>query len=98
MKEKTPTLTNKKNHKERLRRCIGCRNSSRKESMIRFVKDENGQVVPDYSMSMEGRGAYVCRNEECIKNAFNRNAFCRTLHCNGISFTPEAVLKKTETL
>ncbi len=95
MKENPQTVTNKKNHKERLRRCIGCRISNRKESMIRFVKDESGKAVFDRSMNMEGRGTYVCRNAECLNNAIKRNAFNRAIHCDGLSFTSEAVLKET---
>ncbi len=78
MKENPQTVTNKKNHKERLRRCIGCRISNRKESMIRFVKDESGKAVLDRSMNMEGRGTYVCRNAECLNNAIKRNATAPT--------------------
>jgi len=95
MKENPQTVTNKKDHKERLRRCIGCRTSNTKESMIRFVKDENGKAIFDQSMNMDGRGTYVCRNAECLNNAIKRNAFSRAIHCNGLSFTPEAVLKET---
>ena len=94
-KEKSQTVTSKKNHKERLRRCIGCRTSSRRESMIRFVKDENGKAVLDKSMNMAGRGTYVCKNPECLNNAIKRNAFNRALHCDGLSFEPEAVFEET---
>ena len=50
------------------RRCIGCMTSRPKQELIRIVADENGLHI-DPSGKMPGRGAYLCRSEECeIRN------------------------------
>ena len=44
----------------------------------RIVADGNGLHI-DPSGKMPGRGAYLCRNEECAKMALKKNAFGRNL-------------------
>ena len=60
------------------RRCIGCMTSKPKQELIRIVADEDGLHI-DPSGKMPGRGAYLCRNEECAKLALKKNAFGRNL-------------------
>ena len=52
-----------------LRRCVACRNSREKESLIRFVFDGKS-FVQDLKGNMDGRGYYVCKdNEECMNKS-----------------------------
>ncbi len=44
-----------------------------KAELIKFVK-ENNSVVMDNNQKKFGRGAYICKNEECIKKAQKRHA------------------------
>ena len=60
------------------RRCIGCMKSRPKQELLRIVADGNGLHI-DPSGKMPGRGAYLCRNEECAKMALKKNAFGRNL-------------------
>ncbi|MCR4724176.1 MAG: YlxR family protein [Clostridia bacterium] len=60
------------------RRCIGCMKSKPKQELVRIVADGNGLHI-DPSGKMPGRGAYLCRNEECAKLALRKNAFGRNL-------------------
>ena len=60
------------------RRCIGCMTSRPKQELIRIVADANGLHI-DPSGKMSGRGAYLCRSEECARLAVKKNAFGRNL-------------------
>jgi len=58
----------KKEIKERM--CIGCRKVQHKSNMIRIVRAPNGEISIDRSTKPSpGRGAYLCKNEECLKLA-----------------------------
>ena len=60
------------------RRCIGCMTSKPKAELIRIVADADGLHI-DPSGKMPGRGAYLCRSEECARLAVKKNAFGRNL-------------------
>ncbi|MBO4881055.1 MAG: YlxR family protein [Firmicutes bacterium] len=60
------------------RRCIGCMTSRPKQELIRIVADADGLHI-DPSGKMPGRGAYLCRSEECARLAVKKNAFGRNL-------------------
>ena len=53
------------------RMCIACRSMKPKNELLRIVKN-GGDVVLDISQRLEGRGAYICKNTECIENARKR--------------------------
>ena len=58
-----------KNKKIPMRRCIVCGTSRPKQELIRLVAEETGDRTVDPSGRKNGRGAYVCRNMECIEKA-----------------------------
>lgn len=60
------------------RTCIGCRGIFPKKDMIRIVADRNGMIVTDLKGTRDGRGAYVCRNADCIAKIRSKNALNRT--------------------
>ena len=55
-----------KNKKE-TRTCIGCRKKDYKYNLIRMVK--NTDIELDLKFNKQGRGFYICKNEECLKKA-----------------------------
>ncbi len=58
------------------RMCVACRKMKPKAELIRIVK--NGDtVLIDGSGKKNGRGAYICKNEECIKTAKTRRALSK---------------------
>lgn len=60
------------------RTCVACRTKKSQSELLKVVlkKGENEARVADgYS---EGRGAYVCRNLECIVLAEKKKAFNRS--------------------
>ena len=52
-----------------LRQCVGCGEMKSKKEMLRVLKQEDGSIVLDVTGKKNGRGAYVCRNAECLKKA-----------------------------
>lgn len=60
------------------RQCIGCRESKEKQKLIRIVKTPEGEIVIDRTGRKNGRGAYLCDNEECLKKAQKSNALNRS--------------------
>lgn len=56
------------NKKIPLRQCVGCGEMKNKKELIRVLKTEEGFVL-DFTGKKNGRGAYICRNAECLKAA-----------------------------
>ncbi len=61
------------------RQCMGCRERKAKKEMIRVVRGTDGQVSLDFSGKLNGRGAYICPNPECLKKAEKAKSLERSL-------------------
>ncbi|MBP3305145.1 MAG: YlxR family protein [Oscillospiraceae bacterium] len=61
------------------RQCMGCRERKNKRDMIRVVRGTDGTVSLDFSGKMNGRGAYVCPDPECLKKARKSRSLERCL-------------------
>ena len=61
------------------RQCMGCRERKAKKEMIRVVRCTDGTVNLDFSGKMNGRGAYICPNPECLKRAIKSKSLDRSL-------------------
>jgi predicted RNA-binding protein YlxR (DUF448 family) len=62
-----------------MRQCMGCRERKPKRELIRVVRGTDGVVSLDFSGKMNGRGAYLCPNPECLRKAQKANALERSL-------------------
>lgn len=61
---------------EKLQRmCVVCRNMKDKRELLRVVKNKDGEVFIDKSFKANGRGAYICKSEDCIKKCIKTKAF-----------------------
>jgi len=47
------------------RTCVACRQVKAKQELVRLVCVADGTVEVDISGKKPGRGAYLCRSEEC---------------------------------
>lgn len=47
--------------------------------MIRVVKNKEGQISIDKTGKMQGRGAYICDNIECLEKAIKSKGIERAL-------------------
>ena len=61
------------------RQCMGCRERKPKREMIRVVRGTDGTVSLDFGGKMNGRGAYICPDMECLKRAIRSKALDRSL-------------------
>ncbi|MBR5616586.1 MAG: YlxR family protein [Oscillospiraceae bacterium] len=61
------------------RQCMGCRERKAKREMIRVVRGSDGTVSLDFGGKMNGRGAYICPNPECLTKARRSKALERSL-------------------
>ncbi len=59
------------------RTCIVCRKKSQKENFIKIVKNKANEVLIEKQQKLDGRGAYICRNEECVTKAIKSKALNR---------------------
>ncbi len=69
-----------------MRMCVGCREMKEKKSLIRVVRSPEGQVSLDPTGKKAGRGAYVCREGECLARALKQRQLERQLD---VTLTPE---------
>ncbi len=76
--------------KEKIRMCIVCRGQSDKKTLIRIVKNKEGQIFVDGTGKANGRGAYVCKSKECFEKLKKTKALNRAFKCN----VPEDVYTK----
>ena len=49
------------------RTCMGCNIKKPKKEFIRIVKSKEGNIDIDRTGKMQGRGAYICDNIECLE-------------------------------
>ena len=61
------------------RQCMGCRERKDKKAMLRVVRKTDGTAVLDFSGKLNGRGAYVCPDPECLRKAQRSKALERCL-------------------
>ena len=59
-----------------LRKCVACNQMLPKDELFRLVKID-GDISIDLSYKAQGRGAYVCRNRDCIALAEKKKSFNR---------------------
>ena len=80
-----------------MRRCCGCLEMKPKNELVRVVKNKEGVISLDLTGKMPGRGAYLCRNPECLEKARKARRFEREFSCripDEIFDGMEAELKK----
>lgn len=57
------------NKKKPERTCIACNEQKEKNNLLRIVKSKDGIIEVDESGKKSGRGAYICKSEECLDKA-----------------------------
>ena len=59
------------------RKCLGCGESKPKNELARVVRAPDGGISLDFRGKAPGRGAYVCRDVQCLKKAIKSRALER---------------------
>lgn len=62
--------------------CVACRNRDNGSSMFRVVQDKDSlKARVDHDGRYQGRGAYVCRNKDCIDRAQKHRLLSKGIKC-----------------
>lgn len=64
-----------------MRMCLGCGEMKPKKELIRAVKSPEGEISLDLSGKKSGRGAYICRDINCLKLARKAKRFEKSFEC-----------------
>lgn len=64
-----------------LRMCTGCGEHKPKKELVRVVKSPTGEISLDLTGRKAGRGAYLCRNVECLRKARKARRMERLFSC-----------------
>ena len=81
-----------------MRMCVGCREMKEKRELIRIVRTPQGETLIDPTGKKSGRGAYVCRNSECLKRAIRQKQLERQLQVSLTEEVNEALVAEMDRL
>lgn len=73
-----------------MRKCVGCNNHFEKKSLIRILRSPEGEIKLDFTGKMNGRGAYICKNTQCLKKAIKQKRLDSVLETS----VPEEIYSK----
>lgn len=54
------------NKKIPARRCVACNEQKEKNNLLRIVRTPEGSIEIDQTGKKNGRGAYICKNIDCL--------------------------------
>ncbi|MBR6940993.1 MAG: YlxR family protein [Clostridia bacterium] len=75
-----------------MRKCTGCNEMKPKKELVRVVRSPEGEVSLDLTGKKSGRGAYVCRDINCLRKAKKAKRFEHAFSCE----IPDEVYEKME--
>lgn len=79
-----------KTRKIPMRMCLGCQQMKPKKELLRIVRTPEGTVEIDPTGKRNGRGAYICPQVECLRNAAKAHKFNKAF---GIEVQPELLVQ-----
>ncbi|MFA5523361.1 MAG: YlxR family protein [Tissierellales bacterium] len=62
-----------------LRKCLGCSEGKPKGELIRIVKNKDTDIFVDLTGKANGRGAYICKNSNCLEKAIKTKRLNKAL-------------------
>ncbi|MCI8501262.1 MAG: YlxR family protein [Oscillospiraceae bacterium] len=75
-----------------MRMCTGCGEMKPKRELIRVVKTPEGGFLLDGTGKKSGRGAYLCRNKDCLKSCKKTRRLEKSFSCR----IPDEVYERLE--
>lgn len=75
-----------------MRTCIACRQEKEKREMLRIVRNSEGTIALDFSGKLQGRGAYLCKEPECVKKLKRQKLLNKSFSC----FVPDEIYQRIE--
>lgn len=61
------------------RTCIACRTTKPKNELIRVVRSPEGVISLDFTGKKSGRGAYICKDKNCLAKCVRSKGLDRAL-------------------
>lgn len=61
--------------------CLGCSEMKSKKELIRVVKNKEGEISLDLTGRKAGRGAYICKDIECLRKARKARRLEKSFEC-----------------
>ena len=80
------------NKKVPLRKCTGCGEMKPKKELVRVVNTPEGEISLDPTGTMNGRGAYLCKDPQCLRKAQKSKRIEKALSCT----VPDEIYNKLE--
>ena len=74
------------------RQCLGCNEHRPKMELLRVVRTADGAIELDFTGKKSGRGAYICKNLECLRKARKSRRIDHNLDCT----IPDEIYDKME--
>lgn len=75
-----------------MRKCTGCNEMKPKKELVRVVRSPEGEISIDLVGKKPGRGAYVCRDANCLAKARKAKRLERAFSCE----IPDEVYERME--
>lgn len=82
MKNKASLRGDDKMKKIPQRTCMGCNEKKDKKDLIRIVKNKDNEILVDKTGKLNGRGAYICNNVECLEKLKKSKRLNRVFETN----------------
>ena len=61
-----------------MRQCTGCGEMKNKKDMVRILRTTENEIVLDATGRKNGRGAYLCKNPDCLELAVKNHGLERS--------------------
>ncbi len=65
-----------------MRKCTGCNEMKPKKELIRIVRSPEGEISLDTTGKKPGRGAYICRDKQCLAKAKKAGRLEKAFSCS----------------
>lgn len=74
-------MQNKQEKRIPMRKCVGCGEMIGKKGAVRVVRDKDGNISVDPTGKKSGRGAYICKDVNCLDAAVKGKKLERSFKC-----------------
>ncbi len=79
-----------------LRKCVGCGEMKPKKELVRVVRSPEGEIGVDLTGKKNCRGAYLCKEAECLKKAQKAGRLEKAFECKIDPAVYETLLREIE--
>ncbi len=80
-----------------VRKCTGCGEMKPKREMVRVILTPEENIELDLTGKKNGRGAYICRDRQCLETALKTHGLERSLKTAIPAEIAQELVKELET-